>query len=151
MLQVPGFPLLEEPGIWEREGCLTWLIRVSPQPQSHPRNGEEEEESSSSPVQPAQLFAPKSLVLVSRLDHAEVFRVSLKPSGRGETRRRNLSEDLEVAGAAGGHTAPQCHVLHGTAALSALNPNVWPQSSKPGTRPRWAAGGLDPLLLMQKP
>uniref|UniRef100_A0A493TWY2 UDENN domain-containing protein n=1 Tax=Anas platyrhynchos platyrhynchos TaxID=8840 RepID=A0A493TWY2_ANAPP len=40
-------------------------------------NGEEEEESSSSPVQPAQLFAPKSLVLVSRLDHAEVFRNSL--------------------------------------------------------------------------
>uniref|UniRef100_A0A8C8APY6 SET binding factor 1 n=1 Tax=Otus sunia TaxID=257818 RepID=A0A8C8APY6_9STRI len=31
----------------------------------------------SSPVQPAQLFAPKSLVLVSRLDHAEVFRNSL--------------------------------------------------------------------------
>lgn len=132
MLRVPGFPLLEEPGIWEREGCLTWLIHVSPQPQSHPRNGEEEEESSSSPVQPAQLFAPKSLVLVSRLDHAEVFRVSLKPSGRGETRRSNLSEDLEAVGAAGGHTAPQCHVLHGTAALSALNPNVWPQSSKQG-------------------
>ncbi|NWH70295.1 MTMR5 protein, partial [Piaya cayana] len=55
-------------------GCL------SPQPQSHPRNGdgeEEEEEEPLSPVQPAQLFAPKSLVLVSRLDHAEVFRVSL--------------------------------------------------------------------------
>uniref|UniRef100_A0A8V5GAH0 Uncharacterized protein n=1 Tax=Melopsittacus undulatus TaxID=13146 RepID=A0A8V5GAH0_MELUD len=31
----------------------------------------------SSPIQPAQLFAPKSLVLVSRLDHAEVFRNSL--------------------------------------------------------------------------
>uniref|UniRef100_A0A8C4V468 SET binding factor 1 n=1 Tax=Falco tinnunculus TaxID=100819 RepID=A0A8C4V468_FALTI len=39
--------------------------------------GEEEEEEPSSPVQPAQLFAPKSLVLVSRLDHAEVFRNSL--------------------------------------------------------------------------
>lgn len=26
-------------------------------------------------VQPAQVFAPKSLVLVSRLDHTEVFRV----------------------------------------------------------------------------
>uniref|UniRef100_A0A8C9F543 SET binding factor 1 n=1 Tax=Pavo cristatus TaxID=9049 RepID=A0A8C9F543_PAVCR len=38
---------------------------------------EEEEEESASPVQPAQLFAPKSLVLVSRLDHAEVFRNSL--------------------------------------------------------------------------
>uniref|UniRef100_A0A8C0H2I1 SET binding factor 1 n=1 Tax=Chelonoidis abingdonii TaxID=106734 RepID=A0A8C0H2I1_CHEAB len=40
-------------------------------------NGEEEEEESSSLVQPAQLFAPKSLVLVSRLDHTEVFRNSL--------------------------------------------------------------------------
>ncbi|NWZ41858.1 MTMR5 protein, partial [Brachypodius atriceps] len=52
----------------------------SAQPQSHARNGEgeeEEEEEASSPVQPAQLFAPKSLVLVSRLDHAEVFRNSL--------------------------------------------------------------------------
>uniref|UniRef100_A0A674GEZ8 SET binding factor 1 n=1 Tax=Taeniopygia guttata TaxID=59729 RepID=A0A674GEZ8_TAEGU len=38
---------------------------------------EEEEEEASSLVQPAQLFAPKSLVLVSRLDHAEVFRNSL--------------------------------------------------------------------------
>uniref|UniRef100_A0A8C3L5D5 SET binding factor 1 n=1 Tax=Chrysolophus pictus TaxID=9089 RepID=A0A8C3L5D5_CHRPC len=38
---------------------------------------QEEEEESASPVQPAQLFAPKSLVLVSRLDHAEVFRNSL--------------------------------------------------------------------------
>uniref|UniRef100_A0A8B9PPU4 SET binding factor 1 n=1 Tax=Apteryx owenii TaxID=8824 RepID=A0A8B9PPU4_APTOW len=37
----------------------------------------EEEEESSSPIQPAQLFAPKSLVLVSRLDHADVFRNSL--------------------------------------------------------------------------
>ncbi|XP_062839539.1 myotubularin-related protein 5 isoform X2 [Anolis carolinensis] len=35
---------------------------------------EEEEEEVAAPVQPAQLFAPKSLVLVSRLDHAEVFR-----------------------------------------------------------------------------
>uniref|UniRef100_A0A8B9DCW1 SET binding factor 1 n=1 Tax=Anser cygnoides TaxID=8845 RepID=A0A8B9DCW1_ANSCY len=58
--------------------CFTfWEAVESAQPQSHPRNGEEEEESSSSPVQPAQLFAPKSLVLVSRLDHAEVFRNSL--------------------------------------------------------------------------
>uniref|UniRef100_A0A8C3NJ07 Uncharacterized protein n=1 Tax=Geospiza parvula TaxID=87175 RepID=A0A8C3NJ07_GEOPR len=36
-----------------------------------------EKEEASSLVQPAQLFAPKSLVLVSRLDHAEVFRNSL--------------------------------------------------------------------------
>uniref|UniRef100_A0A8C8S894 SET binding factor 1 n=1 Tax=Pelusios castaneus TaxID=367368 RepID=A0A8C8S894_9SAUR len=43
---------------------------------SHSRNGDEEEESSSL-IQPAQLFAPKSLVLVSRLDHTEVFRNSL--------------------------------------------------------------------------
>ncbi|OPJ71463.1 hypothetical protein AV530_014853 [Patagioenas fasciata monilis] len=55
--------------------CFTfWEAVESAQPQSHPRNGEEEEEEPSSPVQPAQLFAPKSLVLVSRLDHAEVFR-----------------------------------------------------------------------------
>lgn len=130
MLRVPGFPLLEEPGIWEREGCLTWLIRVSPQPQSHPRNGEEEEESSSSPVQPAQLFAPKSLVLVSRLDHAEVFRVSLKPYGRGETRRSNLSKDLEAVGAAGGHTAPQCHVLPEPSLLPAPCPMAPPRSAR---------------------
>ncbi|XP_017694369.1 PREDICTED: myotubularin-related protein 5 [Lepidothrix coronata] len=60
--------------------CFTfWEAVESPQPQSHPRNGEGEEgeEEPSSPVQPAQLFAPKSLVLVSRLDHAEVFRNSL--------------------------------------------------------------------------
>ncbi|NXP14025.1 MTMR5 protein, partial [Thinocorus orbignyianus] len=64
--------------------CFTfWEPVESAQPQSHPRNGEgdeeeeEGEEEPSSPVQPAQLFAPKSLVLVSRLDHAEVFRNSL--------------------------------------------------------------------------
>ncbi|NXY91627.1 MTMR5 protein, partial [Alcedo cyanopectus] len=65
--------------------CFTfWEALDSAQPQSQPSNGgqeeeeeeeeEEGEESSSLPVQPAQLFAPKSLVLVSRLDHAEVFR-----------------------------------------------------------------------------
>lgn len=31
--------------------------------------------SSTAPAQPGQLFAPKTLVLVSRLDHTEVFRV----------------------------------------------------------------------------
>lgn len=31
--------------------------------------------SSTVPAQPGQLFAPKTLVLVSRLDHTEVFRV----------------------------------------------------------------------------
>uniref|UniRef100_A0A8C5JN80 SET binding factor 1 n=1 Tax=Junco hyemalis TaxID=40217 RepID=A0A8C5JN80_JUNHY len=51
--------------------CFTfWEAVESPQ-------GEEEEEEASALVQPAQLFAPKSLVLVSRLDHAEVFRNSL--------------------------------------------------------------------------
>ncbi|XP_025071226.1 myotubularin-related protein 5 isoform X4 [Alligator sinensis] len=60
--------------------CFTfWETVESVQPQSHTRNGEEEEEEvdSSLPVQPVQLFAPKSLVLVSRLDHTEVFRNSL--------------------------------------------------------------------------
>ncbi|KFO62246.1 Myotubularin-related protein 5, partial [Corvus brachyrhynchos] len=56
--------------------CFTFWEAVE-SPQSHARNGEEEEEEASAPVQPAQLFAPKSLVLVSRLDHAEVFRNSL--------------------------------------------------------------------------
>uniref|UniRef100_A0A8C3Y8R1 SET binding factor 1 n=1 Tax=Catharus ustulatus TaxID=91951 RepID=A0A8C3Y8R1_CATUS len=60
----------------ERHYCACFTFW---EPQSHSRNGEgeEEEEEASSPVQPAQLFAPKSLVLVSRLDHAEVFRNSL--------------------------------------------------------------------------
>ncbi|NXR52470.1 MTMR5 protein, partial [Hippolais icterina] len=60
--------------------CFTfWEAVESLQPQSQARNGEgdQEEEETSSLVQPAQLFAPKSLVLVSRLDHAEVFRNSL--------------------------------------------------------------------------
>uniref|UniRef100_A0A8C3VDF7 SET binding factor 1 n=1 Tax=Catharus ustulatus TaxID=91951 RepID=A0A8C3VDF7_CATUS len=53
--------------------CFTFWEAV----ESPNGEGEEEEEEASSPVQPAQLFAPKSLVLVSRLDHAEVFRNSL--------------------------------------------------------------------------
>ncbi|CAM2098816.1 unnamed protein product [Caretta caretta] len=56
--------------------CFTFWEAVE-SAQSHSRNGEEEEEASVSHVQPAQLFAPKSLVLVSRLDHTEVFRNSL--------------------------------------------------------------------------
>ncbi len=36
---------------------------------------EADEDDSPDVLQPAQLYAPKSLVLVSRLDHAEVFRV----------------------------------------------------------------------------
>uniref|UniRef100_A0A8D2LTB8 SET binding factor 1 n=1 Tax=Varanus komodoensis TaxID=61221 RepID=A0A8D2LTB8_VARKO len=42
--------------------------------QNHLRKEEAAVEEVAAPVQPAQLFAPKSLVLVSRLDHAEVFR-----------------------------------------------------------------------------
>lgn len=38
------------------------------------------------PGPPGQLFAPKTLVLVSRLDHAEVFRVRRAPRARGRTR-----------------------------------------------------------------
>ncbi|XP_067387507.1 myotubularin-related protein 5 isoform X2 [Emydura macquarii macquarii] len=55
--------------------CFTFWEAVE-SAQSHSRNGDEEEEASSL-IQPAQLFAPKSLVLVSRLDHTEVFRNSL--------------------------------------------------------------------------
>ncbi|NXP54104.1 MTMR5 protein, partial [Heliornis fulica] len=71
--QVPRDPPRPPPGDPARADPLA--VSLS---QSHPRNGEEEEEEEepepSSPVQPSQLFAPKSLVLVSRLDHAEVFR-----------------------------------------------------------------------------
>ncbi|XP_010022382.1 PREDICTED: myotubularin-related protein 5, partial [Nestor notabilis] len=57
--------------------CFTfWEPIESTQVLRAGRDGGSEEEPSS-PVQPAQLFAPKSLVLVSRLDHAEVFRNSL--------------------------------------------------------------------------
>uniref|UniRef100_A0A8B9VLV4 SET binding factor 1 n=1 Tax=Anas zonorhyncha TaxID=75864 RepID=A0A8B9VLV4_9AVES len=63
----------------ERHYCACFTFWEAVESAQVPRAaGEgEEEESSSSPVQPAQLFAPKSLVLVSRLDHAEVFRNSL--------------------------------------------------------------------------
>uniref|UniRef100_A0A8C8ARZ1 SET binding factor 1 n=1 Tax=Otus sunia TaxID=257818 RepID=A0A8C8ARZ1_9STRI len=60
--------------------CFTfWEAVVSGADGEAPGQEEEEEaeKEPSSPVQPAQLFAPKSLVLVSRLDHAEVFRNSL--------------------------------------------------------------------------
>ncbi|CAI5786790.1 Hypothetical predicted protein [Podarcis lilfordi] len=54
--------------------CFTfWEAVESSQLQNHLRNEEEEGEVAAL-IQPAQLFAPKSLVLVSRLDHAEVFR-----------------------------------------------------------------------------
>ncbi|XP_026723839.1 myotubularin-related protein 5-like [Athene cunicularia] len=92
--------------------CFTfWEAVESAQPQSHPRNGkgqeeeeEEEEKEPSSPVQPSQLFAPKSLVLVSRLDHTEVFRVSLKYPGAGgggparQGQDNNLGKDFSASG-----------------------------------------------------
>lgn len=52
--------------------CFTfWEAVESVQLQSRSK---EEEETVASVIQPAQQFAPKSLVLVSRLDHADVFR-----------------------------------------------------------------------------
>ncbi len=45
---------------------------------------DEEEEEEDGLIQPAQIFAPKSLILISRLDYPEIFRViqnvSLCPS-----------------------------------------------------------------------
>lgn len=39
-------------------------------------DGDEDEESEENGlIQPAQVFAPKSLILVSRLDYPEIFRV----------------------------------------------------------------------------
>lgn len=38
---------------------------------------DEEEEEENGLIQPAQVFAPKSLILVSRLDFPEIFRVML--------------------------------------------------------------------------
>ncbi|XP_053108405.1 myotubularin-related protein 5 isoform X3 [Hemicordylus capensis] len=59
--------------------CFTfWEAVEATQLQNCLRKVEEEEEEMveevTALIQPAQLFAPKSLVLVSRLDHAEVFR-----------------------------------------------------------------------------
>uniref|UniRef100_A0A8C8RNG0 SET binding factor 1 n=1 Tax=Pelusios castaneus TaxID=367368 RepID=A0A8C8RNG0_9SAUR len=54
--------------------CFTFWEAVE---SAQVRLGRVPEEESSSLIQPAQLFAPKSLVLVSRLDHTEVFRNSL--------------------------------------------------------------------------
>uniref|UniRef100_A0A671RR09 Myotubularin-related protein 5-like n=1 Tax=Sinocyclocheilus anshuiensis TaxID=1608454 RepID=A0A671RR09_9TELE len=49
--------------------CFTfWKSVENPQP------SEADEDDSPDVLQPAQLYAPKSLVLVSRLDHTEVFR-----------------------------------------------------------------------------
>lgn len=38
---------------------------------------DEEEEEENGLIQPAQVFAPKSLILVTRLDYPEIFRVIL--------------------------------------------------------------------------
>lgn len=38
-------------------------------------DGDEDEEAEDGLIQPAQVFAPKSLILVSRLDYPEIFRV----------------------------------------------------------------------------
>ncbi|XP_046729510.1 myotubularin-related protein 5 isoform X2 [Silurus meridionalis] len=53
--------------------CFTfWETVDNPQLKDEPSEADEDE--SPDLVQPAQLYAPKSLVLVSRLDHTEVFR-----------------------------------------------------------------------------
>ncbi|XP_021114374.1 myotubularin-related protein 5 isoform X2 [Heterocephalus glaber] len=68
--------------------CLTFWEPVEPKQEAVGTKGtvEREEEadergqgqlSPATPVQPGQLYAPKTLVLVSRLDHTEVFRNSL--------------------------------------------------------------------------
>ena len=39
-------------------------------------DGEDEVDEEDGLIQPAQVFAPKSLILVSRLDYPEIFRVT---------------------------------------------------------------------------
>ncbi|XP_076861300.1 myotubularin-related protein 5 isoform X3 [Brachyhypopomus gauderio] len=54
--------------------CFTFWERVqTPQVQKEPSEADEDE-TPEIPQPPVQLYAPKSLVLVSRLDHTEVFR-----------------------------------------------------------------------------
>ncbi|RLV62512.1 hypothetical protein DV515_00019238, partial [Chloebia gouldiae] len=119
-------------GVWDRE---EHPLTPSPggfvpsQPQSHARNGEgeeEEEEEASLPVQPAQLFAPKSLVLVSRLDHAEVFRVSRGGAGSwgaAQGRGQLCWERLPARG-----VGTRWH-----------SPGSWPRPA-PGTPALWGRG-----------
>ncbi|XP_062850803.1 myotubularin-related protein 5 isoform X2 [Trichomycterus rosablanca] len=52
--------------------CFTFWETVENPQKKDPREADEDE--SPELVQPAQLYAPKSLVVVSRLDHTEVFR-----------------------------------------------------------------------------
>ncbi|CAL8323678.1 unnamed protein product [Lota lota] len=55
--------------------CFTFWEALDPPPKvDEASEVDEDEVSSAAAVQPAQLFGPKSLVLVSRLDHTDVFR-----------------------------------------------------------------------------
>lgn len=57
--------------------CLQEVVCTedAPEKEEEADGGGQAQLSSTAPAQPGQLFAPKTLVLVSRLDHAEVFRV----------------------------------------------------------------------------
>uniref|UniRef100_A0A6I8PEK5 SET binding factor 1 n=1 Tax=Ornithorhynchus anatinus TaxID=9258 RepID=A0A6I8PEK5_ORNAN len=59
--------------------CLTFWEPVEAHAQNEAEEGQRLAQGSApgTPASPPQLFAPKTLVLVSRLDHSEVFRVSL--------------------------------------------------------------------------
>ncbi|XP_032775338.1 myotubularin-related protein 5 isoform X2 [Rattus rattus] len=59
--------------------CLQEVVCTedAPEKEEEADGGGQAQLSSTAPAQPGQLFAPKTLVLVSRLDHAEVFRNSL--------------------------------------------------------------------------
>ncbi|NWT94557.1 MTMRD protein, partial [Urocynchramus pylzowi] len=64
--------------------CLTFYeAEINLQPQGEVQVGHQEEflhrkgEEESGLIQPAEVFAPKSLVLVSRLDYPEIFRACL--------------------------------------------------------------------------
>uniref|UniRef100_A0A673XU07 SET binding factor 1 n=1 Tax=Salmo trutta TaxID=8032 RepID=A0A673XU07_SALTR len=54
--------------------CFTFWEEKIPPGHTTPHASEVDEDEVPGLVQPAQVFAPKSLVLVSRLDHTEVFR-----------------------------------------------------------------------------
>nr|XP_014348815.1 PREDICTED: myotubularin-related protein 5 [Latimeria chalumnae] len=57
--------------------CFTFCEAVESSQLQKSQSSEGDEDGDSGIIQPAQLFAPKSLVLVSQLDHTEVFRNSL--------------------------------------------------------------------------
>ncbi|XP_054843902.1 myotubularin-related protein 5 isoform X3 [Eublepharis macularius] len=58
----------------ERHYCACFTFWEAVESTQNRLRSEEEEEEVAALIPPAQLFAPKSLVLVSRLDHADVFR-----------------------------------------------------------------------------